>query len=151
MITIVAIGKKHEQWVEDGIQRYEKRLKKPFDVEWVLLPHSSLENVQAREEESQRILSKLATDAFVVLMDETGKNVSTPDIASLLELQFVNAKSVVIVIGGAYGVNARLISRADYVWSLSKLVFPHQLVRLMLTEQLYRSQEIASGGKYHHV
>ena len=151
MITIVAIGKKHEQWVEDGIQRYEKRLKKPFDVEWVLLPHSSLENVQAREEESQRILSKLADGDFVVLMDETGKNVSTPDIASLLELQFVNAKSVVIVIGGAYGVDARLMNRADYVWSLSKLVFPHQLVRLIVSEQLYRSQEISRGGKYHHV
>jgi len=151
MITIVAIGKKHEQWVEDGIQRYEKRLKQPFDVEWVLLPHSSLENVQAREEESQRILSKLADGDFVVLMDETGKNVPTPDIASLLQVQFVNAKSVVVVIGGAYGVDVRLMNRANYVWSLSKLVFPHQLVRLVVTEQLYRSQEISRGGKYHHM
>jgi len=151
MITILAIGKKHEPWITEGVDMYQKRLKQPFDIDWVLLPHSSLEAAQARQEESGRILSKLADDSYVVLMDETGKNISTPEIASLLEKQFVYAKPVVIVIGGAYGVDSQLIARANFVWSLSKLVFPHQLVRLVLIEQLYRAQEITRGGKYHHL
>ena len=150
MITILAVGKKHESWISEGLERYEKRLKMPFNVEWVLLPHSSLEQTEAREEESERLLSKISHGSFVVLLDETGKNSSTPDIASLFENQFVHAKPIVIVIGGAYGVTTQLQNRADFVWSLSKLVFPHQLVRLILTEQLYRCQEIARGGKYHH-
>ena len=67
-IRILAIGKKHENWVSDGIARYEQRLRKPFDVTWQLLPHSAREGEAARAEESDRILSKLDRDAFVVLL-----------------------------------------------------------------------------------
>ena len=69
-IRILAIGKKHENWVGDGIARYEQRLRKPFDVTWQLLPHSAREGEAARAEESDRILSKLDRDAFVVLIDD---------------------------------------------------------------------------------
>ncbi len=151
MITIIAIGKKHESWIVDGLERYEKRCKQPFNIIWNLLPHSSLEGIKARKEESERILSRTRPEDFVLLLDETGKNMSNSEITSLLNQCFSTAKPVTIVIGGAYGVDDRLHQRANQVWSLSKLVFPHQLVRLMLVEQLYRSQEILSGGKYHHV
>lgn len=150
-IRILAVGKKHESWVTDGIDRYEKRLRKPFDVSWQLLPHSSREGDAAREEESDRILAKVDRDAFLVLLDERGTNVDSPALASRLRGAFDAGRSVVIVIGGAYGVADRVRSRADFVWSLSKLVFPHQLVRLILAEQLYRAQEISAGRPYHHV
>ena len=68
-----------------------------------------------------------------------------------LQGAFDSAKQVAVIIGGAYGVDDRVRQRADFVWSLSKLVFPHQLVRLILAEQLYRAQEIAGGRPYHHV
>lgn len=150
-IRILAVGKKHENWVADGIERYERRLRKPFDASWQLLPHSAREGEAARAEESDRLLTKLDRDDFVVLLDERGENVDSPGLARRLRSAFDASRSVALVIGGAYGVDDRVRQRADFVWSLSKLVFPHQLVRLVVAEQLYRAQEIAAGRPYHHV
>ena len=149
-LRVVAIGKKHEVWVSEGIERYQKRLRKPFILEWVYLPHSSREGLSARQDESERILLRLKESDFVVLLDEKGKIINSPALASLLELPLNSSRSVVIIIGGAYGVDQSVHDRADFVWSLSLLVFPHQLVRLLLAEQLYRAQEIAAGNPYHH-
>lgn len=149
-VKILAIGKKHESWVQEGIERYQKRLKRPFDAQWVFLPHSSLAADRAREEESERILARIGDKDFVVLLDERGENITSPQVSHLLSTTFTAARPVVVIIGGAYGVNSRLMERADFTWSLSHLVFPHQLVRLLLVEQLYRAQEIAAGNPYHH-
>jgi 23S rRNA (pseudouridine1915-N3)-methyltransferase len=149
-LKILAIGKKHESWVADGIGRYDKRMKKPFDVAWQLLPHSSREGTAARTEESERILAKVGERDFLVLLDERGKNIDSPALARTLRAPLDASRNVVLVIGGAYGVDDSVHRRADFVWSLSKLVFPHQLVRLILAEQLYRAQEIAAGRPYHH-
>lgn len=150
MITILAVGKKHEPWVASGIERYEKRLRKPFVAEWVLLPHSSREGREARQEESEAILKRLGSNDFVILLDERGELLNSPALSRLIARGFETRAKVTFVIGGAYGVDDRLHQRADAVVSLSPLVFPHQLVRLILAEQLYRSQEIAGGGAYHH-
>lgn len=149
-MKIIAIGKKHEKWVANGIELFEKRLKKPFYLKWDILPHSNFAEEKAREEETQRILAKIKPNDFVILLDERGKNISSPELAKMLLNGFVNSQNFVIVIGGAFGVSEELRQRANFVWSLSKLVFPHQIVRLILVEQVYRAQEISSGGKYHH-
>lgn len=149
-IKIIAIGKKHESWVQDGIERYQSRLKKPYDMQWDLLPHSALQDDRARQEESGRILSRLNDREFVVLLDEIGDEVDSPQFSRLLDSTFTAGRTVTIIIGGAYGVDDYVHQRADFVWSLSPLVFPHQLVRLILAEQLYRAQQIASGHPYHH-
>jgi len=149
-IRIFAIGKKHESWVSEGIERYQKRLKAPFLIEWVLMPHSDSEGPVARQEESERILSRLDARAYVVLLDERGKALDSPTLSRVLREQIDRSRDIVIIIGGAYGVDDRLRDRADFVWSLSPLVFPHQLVRLILAEQLYRAQQISAGGPYHH-
>lgn len=148
-LRIIAVGKKHESWVVEGIERYQKRLQRPFTVEWVLLPHSAKQGLSARQEESERILKRLGED-FVVLLDERGKNIDSPALSKLLLTPLELSRVVTIVIGGAYGVDQSIHERADFIWSLSLLVFPHQLVRLMLIEQLYRAQEISSGNPYHH-
>lgn len=150
-ITVLAVGKKHESWVAEGIERYAKRLRKPHDLAFKLLPHSSKEHDAARDEESAKILASLKPDQHVILLDERGTNISSPKLASHLQNQFNSSRSVVVVIGGAYGVNAELHARANFTWSLSELVFPHQLVRLILAEQIYRAQEISAGRPYHHV
>lgn len=150
-VRILAVGKKHESWVSEGIDRYAKRLKKPFDLTWHLLPHSAREGDTARQEESARILAKVGERDHVVLLDERGRNVDSPGLARHLQARFDAGQAVTVVIGGAYGVDETVHARADFVWSLSNLVFPHQLVRLVLAEQLYRAQEIAGGGPYHHV
>lgn len=149
-IKIVTVGKKHESWVTEGIERYQKRLRAPFLVEWVLLPHSSLEGDRARQEESERILSRFGSDEYVVLLDERGKLIDSPALSMLLAEQLHASRTVVLIIGGAYGVDESVHQRAQYIWSLSPLVFPHQLVRLLLVEQLYRAQQIEVGGSYHH-
>ncbi len=149
-IRIVIIGKKHESWVSEGSERYQKRLKKPFDVEWVILPHSSFDGVRARQDESERIISRLNGSDYVVLLYERGKNVPSPDLSKRLVSILDTSCPIVIIIGGAYGVDEMVMRRANFIWSLSNLVFPHQLVRLLLIEQLYRSQEIAGGRSYHH-
>jgi 23S rRNA (pseudouridine1915-N3)-methyltransferase len=148
-IRIISVGKKHDDWIEPGLRRYEKRLKKPLDVTWVLLPPSGLPGAQARRDESERILSRLSPTDYVVLLDETGKQLDSPALSTLLEKQFIQG-NITFIIGGAYGVDQSVQARAQLVWSLSPLVFPHQLVRLILTEQLYRAQQITSGGSYHH-
>lgn len=149
-IRVIAIGKKHESWVAEGIVRYEKRLKQPFITEWLLLPHSALNGDGARDEESVRILDKIKPDDFVVVLDEKGKLLDSPGLTRLLLEPLNRSQAVTLVIGGAYGINEALLSRANIIWSLSPLVFPHQLVRLLLAEQLYRVQEISAGRPYHH-
>lgn len=151
MLKILAVGKKHEAWIVDGVKRYQERLKRPYDIEWILLPHSMLSNDAARQEESGRILSRLNGNDYVILLDETGKNINSIELSKLLRAPIDNSRQVVLIIGGAYGVDLSIHARSDFVWSLSKLVFPHQLVRLILIEQIYRSQEIANNKPYHHV
>lgn len=150
-LKIITVGKKHESWVKEGIERYQKRLRAPYDVVWVLLPHSRHEGDKARQEESQTILSRLKTDDVVILLDETGQLFNSVKMAEEVHERLVHSSSVVLIIGGAYGVDESVHARASLVWSLSPLVFPHQLVRLVLVEQIYRMQTISAGGAYHHV
>lgn len=150
MITILAIGKKHEPWVAEGVLRYQQRLKAPWNIEWLLLPHSTLTGPTARHSESRAILHKLKPTSYVVLLDERGKMFDSPALSAQVQQLFVESKDVVLVIGGAYGVSDELLERANLVWSLSPLVFPHQLVRLVVAEQLYRAQQLAAGHPYHH-
>ena len=150
MITVITVGKKHEDWVSGGIKRYQTRCKQPWNFEWQLIPHSKLDGQQARQEESERILARLHTQDFIILLDERGQMFDSPTLSCQLNELFAQGKNITIVIGGAFGVSTALIQRANLVWSLSPLVFPHQLVRLILAEQLYRAQEIARGSRYHH-
>jgi 23S rRNA (pseudouridine1915-N3)-methyltransferase len=149
-LHIFAVGKKHESWVAEGIERYQKRLKSPFSIEWILLPHSSLEGLAARQEESQRILSRVTGYDYVVLLDERGKLLDSRELSQFLEQRLNSSQKVAIIIGGAFGVTEEIRMKANLVWSFSPLVFPHQLVRLMTVEQVYRAQEIARNGAYHH-
>lgn len=147
---IIAVGKKHQDWIELGINRFTQRLKPPYTVEWLFLPHSAQTGDNARQDESDRILSRLQATEIVILLDETGKLVDSPALSAKFESLLNRGKPISIIIGGAYGVDAALKQRADFIWSLSPLVFPHQLVRLILTEQLYRAQSISSNHPYHH-
>jgi ribosomal RNA large subunit methyltransferase H len=142
MIKIIAGGKKSAGWVLEAQQEYEKRLKKPFDVRWEIY-------------EEEKLAKKLANWEFkpqelVILADERGANISSVELSEKLVKAFNASREVVVIIGGAFGVSDEVRERADFVWSFSRLVFPHMLMRVMMVEQIYRAQEIAHGGKYHH-
>ena len=149
-ITIFSVGKKHETWIDSGVKQYQNRLRKPFNVDWVLLPHSALEGVSARQDESERIMARVNEQDYVILLDERGKAVDSVYVANVFQDTFTNGRRVIVIIGGAYGVDESVHQRANFVWSLSPLVFPHQLVRLILIEQIYRSQQIIAAHPYHH-
>ena len=142
MIKIIAGGKKSAGWVLEAQQEYEKRLKKPFDIKWEIY-------------EEEKLAKKLANWEFkpqelVILADERGANISSVELSEKLVRAFNASREVVVIIGGAFGVNEEVREKADFVWSFSRLVFPHMLMRIMMAEQIYRAQEIAHGGKYHH-
>ncbi|OYW85198.1 50S rRNA methyltransferase [Candidatus Saccharibacteria bacterium 32-49-10] len=130
------------------MERFIERLRPPFAATFEIIPHSGKSGDGAVREESEKIEKRLSSDDAIILLDERGKNLSSPELAAHIER--LSSQNIVIIIGGAYGVDETIYERADFVWSLSSLVFPHQLVRLLLTEQLYRAQEIASNNPYHH-
>lgn len=143
MIRIIAGGKKSAGWVSEACFEYEKRLRKPFDVKWEVM----------EEEKLARYLERwpFGGREVVILADERGKNISSPELSDKLQKTFNSGFEAVIIIGGAYGVKEEVREKADFVWGFSRLVFPHMLMRVMVIEQLYRAQEIAHGGRYHHL
>ena len=141
MIKVIAGGKKSTGWVLEACAEYEKRLKKPFDITWEILDEEKLEKKLEKWE--------FKTNQVVILADERGKNISSPELSDKLTKVFNSSSEAVIIIGGAYGVSEEVRSRADFVWSFSRLVFPHMLIRIMVTEQIYRARTILDGHPYH--
>jgi len=142
-ITVLAVGKSHDALYVAAINDFQERLQRYCSFAWEHVPSSS------KEEESAALLKR--SRGYVILLDETGELYTTPQLAAKLErLQNQATKELTILIGGAFGVTDEVKAAADFVWSLSPLVFPHQLVRLLLVEQLYRAYDILQNGKYHH-
>lgn len=146
MITILAVGKKTDGDLINAIESYQKRLRAPFNVKWLSIPYSAKDGVAARQDESERLLAHIKPGDYVMLLDERGQQTTSPEFSRALSCR----ANATIVIGGAYGVNDELRQRANLMVSLSKMVFPHQLVRLILIEQIYRAQAIYNHHPYHH-
>lgn len=144
-ILIISPGKAHDRTVAEGIAEYQKRLSTRLPVEW------AFPTVGTKDAEGAAIMKLIKEGDVVVLLDERGKDIDTPGLASLIDAQTQAAtKRLVAIIGGAFGVSDAVAARADRTLKLSLLVFPHMLVRLILIEQLYRAVSILDGGKYHH-
>ena len=107
--------------------------------------------IQIKKAEATGILKALTTTDVLILLDEKGKMLSSPGLANLMQQKAnQSAQRIVFLIGGAYGVDEEIKKRANFTWSLSELVFPHMLVRLILAEQVYRACSILANEKYHH-
>lgn len=154
-ITILAIGKKHDPKLSVAIEEYCRRLHHYTKCEWKLVEAKTTQSMteqEIRDSESEVITNTIPSGSTVILLDERGSQLSSPEIAKKIQRYRNNSiKDLVFIIGGAYGVNESLMQKADFTWSFSKLVFPHQLVRLVLVEQLYRAHTILAGEKYHHL
>lgn len=142
MIKIIAGGKKQVGWCAVACDEYEKRLRKPYEISWQFM----------EEDKYKRFLEKwpFTRREFVICCDERGGNISSDEFSQKLEKAFSGSKEVVILIGGAYGFDPEVREKADFVWSFSKLVFPHMIARLVACEQIYRASQIATGRPYHH-
>jgi 23S rRNA (pseudouridine1915-N3)-methyltransferase len=154
-LILRAVGKAHEPFVKEGVDMFTKRIGNYFPVEWHIIPMpknaGSLSEAELKKKEGELILQTFAKEDYVVLLDENGKQISSEGLAQFIQQRANESmKTVVFVIGGAYGVSNEVMQRANYKWSLSQLVFPHQLVRLILAEQVYRACSIIKNEKYHH-
>jgi 23S rRNA (pseudouridine1915-N3)-methyltransferase len=154
-IVLWSVGKPHESYVKEGIEDFTNRISKYFPVEWnVISPPKNaavLSEDALKKAEAKLIIDSLQKDDVLILLDERGKNISSPELADFIQQKANNsAKRLVFLIGGAFGVDEDVKQKANFTWSLSKLVFPHMLVRLILAEQVYRACSILRNEKYHH-
>jgi 23S rRNA (pseudouridine1915-N3)-methyltransferase len=151
-LSILSVGKAHESYIKEGVEQFTKRIGYYYSIDWQLITPSKLtEPTQIKKAEAASILKTLTSTDVLVLLDETGKMLNSPGLAKLIQQKAnQSAQRIVFLIGGAYGVDAEIKSRANFTWSLSELVFPHMLVRLLLAEQVYRACSILANEKYHH-
>ena len=156
-ITLVTVGKIKEKFFEDAIKEYSKRLSRYCKLEVLQVadektPEGASEAVelQIKEKEGQRILSLIRDDAYVIALAIEGKMLGSEELAEKIEKLGVGGVSqIVFVIGGSLGQSSQVMKRADYALSFSRMTFPHQLMRVVLLEQIYRSYRIMNHQPYH--
>lgn len=151
-VRLLLVGRTERGHVGQGLEHYLERVRRSATVEVVVLPEAGTGGAaqQARLEEP-RILGALQPGERVVLLDERGRTLTSPQFAGQLGAwRDQGVRQVVFIIGGAYGVTDAVRERADLMLSLSAMTFPHQLVRLLFAEQLYRAFSILGGRPYHH-
>ena len=152
-IHLLAVGTRMPSWVVEGYREYTRRLPRECSLQLVEIPpakrHKSLSAEQARQQEGQAILAALPKDCSVVALDVRGKSWSTETLAAQLDNWLVSGRDVALLVGGPDGLSDACLERADQRWSLSRLTYPHPLVRIVLAEQLYRAWTITTGHPYH--
>ena len=156
-ITLLTVGKIKERYLEDGIKEYGKRLSRYCKLEIREVadektPEGASENQerQIREREGKRLMSLIRPDAYVITLEIQGKMLSSEELAAKIKQLGVQGVShIIFVIGGSLGLSKEVISRADAHLSFSRMTFPHQLMRMILLEQIYRSYRIINGEPYH--
>jgi len=150
-----AIGKPHESYVAEGVNDYTKRIENYYPIEWRLFSlkknAGSLSQQILKQEESALIIASLKPEDWLVSLDENGKTQSSRKLAGFIQDRGNESiKRLIFLIGGSYGLDEPLLKKSKFIWSLSPLTFPHQLVRLILAEQIYRACTIGRNEKYHH-
>ena len=156
-ITVITVGKIKEKYLEDAIAEYSKRLSRYCKLEIIQVadektPDRASEVVEAqiKDKEGERILSHIKDTAYVVALAIEGKMISSEELAELIDGLGVRGEShIQFVIGGSLGLSKKVLERADYKLSFSRMTFPHQLMRVILLEQIYRSYRIVNGEPYH--
>ncbi|MDR3227348.1 MAG: 23S rRNA (pseudouridine(1915)-N(3))-methyltransferase RlmH [Prevotellaceae bacterium] len=155
-ITLIVVGKTTFEWVAQAVEMYSKRIKKyvNFDIKYI----ADIKNSKNMSEEIQKnkegelILSILDLKDTIILLDEKGKDLSSTEFADFVNGKILaSAKSLIFIIGGAYGFSQDVYKRANEKLSLSRMTFSHQSVRMIFTEQLYRTFTIIKGEPYHHL
>lgn len=156
-ITLVTVGKMKEKYLEDATAEYSKRLSRYCKLEIVQLadektPDKAGEALeqQIKDKEGERILAQVKEGAYVIALAIDGRQLSSEELAGQVESLGVSGVShIQFVIGGSLGLSEKVLKRSDYKLSFSKMTFPHQLMRVILLEQIYRSYRIISGEPYH--
>ncbi|MCO8193519.1 MULTISPECIES: 23S rRNA (pseudouridine(1915)-N(3))-methyltransferase RlmH [Anaerofustis] len=154
-INIICVGKLKEKYWVMAENEYSKRLSRFVKLNLIQLPdekltgNDSLDNI-AKEKEGEKIISKIPKNSFVIAMDIKGKQLSSEEFSKQIENLSITGKSnITFIIGGSLGISDSVLKKADKKISFSKMTFPHQLFRIMLLEQIYRSFKIINNETYH--
>lgn len=156
-ITLITVGKIKEKYLKDAIDEYCKRLSKYCKLEIVEVadektPDHASETFEdtIRSKEGERILKNIRDDMYVITLEIAGKMLTSEELADKIDtLGIQGESSIAFVIGGSIGLGKEVLKRSDYALSFSKMTFPHQLMRVILLEQIYRSYRIINGEPYH--
>ena len=154
-ISFWSVGKNNETYVKEGVEDFTRRISRYFKTEWIIIPMPKnsgiLPEMELKKKEGEAIMQLLTKDDYLVALEERGKQLSSEGLAEFIQARAnESTKKIIFLIGGAYGIDEQVLKRANFKWSLSQLVFPHQLVRLILSEQVYRACTILKNVKYHH-
>lgn len=154
-IVLLLSGKTTEKHVAEGIDLYSLRIKKYIGFDQVILPDikntRNMPESEQKAREGKQILKFVGKDDYLILLDDKGSELTTREFAGWLENRLVQpVKRLIFVVGGPWGFSDEVYNAASYRLSLSRLTFPHQLVRLIFTEQLYRAFTVIKGEPYHH-
>ena len=156
-ITLITVGKIKEKYLKDAIAEYTKRLSKFCKLEIIEVadektPENASEKLEEiiRSKEAERILKYVKDNSYVITLEIDGRQLSSEELSEKIETLGVQGNShIIFVIGGSIGLGREVIERSDYSLSFSKMTFPHQLMRVILLEQIYRSYMIINGTPYH--
>ena len=150
-----SVGKEHEPYVKDGVEMFTKRISHYYQVGWKIFPpaknNTAASPGEQKKAEAIVLLTTIQPGDVLVALDENGKQWNSPGVASFIQQKANSStKNLIFIIGGAYGLHDSFLDICHHKWCLSKLVFPHQLVRLIVSEQVYRACTIIRNEKYHH-
>lgn len=149
MITIICVGKIKEKYIKSGIEEYLKRLTKYTKVELIEVNDESFDKDKSLKKEGESILKKLNLKSYIITLEIDGNKISSTELSNLIEKTTINNSDITFIIGSSYGLDNNIKELSNYKLSFSDLTFPHQLFRLMLLEQLYRSYKIMNNETYH--
>ncbi len=156
-ITIITVGKIKEKYLKDAIAEYSKRLSKYCKLDIIEVADektpdnaSEIVETQIRSKEAERILKHVKEDAFVVTLEINGKQLTSEELAKKIDTLGIQGHShIIFIIGGSIGLGQEVLQKSNFALSFSKMTFPHQLMRVILLEQIYRSYRIINGEPYH--
>lgn len=147
MIKVICVGKIKEDYLKKGIEEYKKRISKYSKIEIIELIDESNGNIL--EKERDKILKYINDKDYIITLEIGGNNVDSVELSKKIENIYLNYSNITFIIGGSYGLHDDIKSKSNYALSFSKLTFPHQLFRMMLLEQIYRSFKISHNETYH--
>lgn len=154
-INLLFTGKTKIQYIESGLSDYLGRLKHYINIEVIVIPEikkaRNLSENEIKKKEGEGILKAIPGNNFIVLFDEKGKEYSSVGLSSFIQKKIIEARDICFVVGGAYGFSEEVYKIASAKISLSKLTFSHQMIRMIIAEQLYRAFTIIRNEPYHHV
>ena len=148
-VRLLTVGQKMPAWVQDACYEYLPRFRRQFRLQIEEISASKMGGLDAQNEHKNKLLNRVKLNDFLILLDERGLIYSTLDLADQLTQWELSGRSLVFAVGGADGWCDEMRQRADSVWSLSRLVFPHPLARVIVVEQLYRADSVRQGHPYH--